>query len=223
MKENDFEINLAAINEAFNNKTLEYRINGFAYACKMKNIGIVKNGGVLFSSSKKQEDTNYFIATSEISDKTYGDGISISGNYGNLVFTFTNYPGKKNLDKKVVEIPFSISLIKPVDKDIYYLNIDTHNDIQDRFEIIKYRELKNDTVCSKICFYANVFDFSKILKLIKSFVYNPKLVFNTYNEIEKNKIAVFTNSDLSKGIMQDEKLDKPVSKMTKIYKKAMDV
>ena len=68
-------------------------------------------------------------------------------------------------------------------------------------------------------FYANVMDFSKILKLVESFVYNPVLVFNTYNEIEKKYYHTYTYNELSKVAMQDEKLDKPMGKIKKMIKR----
>ena len=58
-------------------------------------------------------------------------------------------------------------------------------------------------------------EFEDILKLVKAFVFNPKLLFMTYNEeVHKNKIVLSTTA-LKKGIMQDEKLDKPAGKIMK--------
>ena len=218
------------VNEIFNNKTLRYRINGFAYACKMENIEVppsfvVENGeklsrsvGVLFNTTEKKrdidEEVHYFIATNEDHNPKC-NSVTLSGQYGDLSFTFVNYYKKEKLDKKIIDLPFSISLEKKIDKDTYQFNIETVEDIRCKFKIAKYREYKSKTLYDDVVFYANVADFSKILKLVKSFVFNPVLVFNTYNEIDQNYKRIYTNHDLEKAIMQDEKLDKPVGKIKK--------
>lgn len=69
-----------------------------------------------------------------------------------------------------------------------------------------------------IVFFVNVLDFSKVLKLVESFVDNPKLVYDTYNDIMEQKKIVFTNKDLNHGLTQDKKLDEPVGKIKKLVK-----
>ena len=220
--EKNNNVNLAAMNEIFNNKTFEYRINGFARACNMHNIEVLRNSGVLFNTKKKNDDIKYYIVASTGGKSEKGYGVTLSGYYGDLSFTFTNYRNLNKdiirIDRKILELPFSISLFKNIDKDIYHLEIETINGMETKFTITKSRDLKNKILSSKVSFYANVLDFSKILKLVKSFVYNPILVFNTYNEVINSKKITITNSDLNKAILQDENLDKPVSKIKKKIK-----
>ena len=222
--------NLAEMNEIFNNKTLSYRINGFAYACNMNDLNVPDNktikddkvyygyNQVLFNT--KKDSTAYYIVVNPSDNKSYANGITISGYYNDLNFSFTNfYSLKENLNRNILELPFDISLYKNIDNDTYHLQIKTTNGIETKFTITKSREYKDKTISSNVNFYANVLDFSKVLKLIKSFVYNPKLVFTTYNEIlHKKKIAI-NNGDLNKGLMQDNNLDKPTCKIKSIVKK----
>ena len=108
--------------------------------------------------------------------------------------------------------------MKTIDQDIYGLNIETIDRLRTKFVIHKTRELKSNFLYDEVVFYANVLDFSTILKLVKSFVYNPVLVFNTYSEINEKYKTVLKTSDLNKGIMQDENLDKPVNGIRKKIK-----
>ena len=222
MENNDY-VNLAGMNEIFNNKTLIYRINGFARACNMHNIGVLGNSGVLFNTKKKSDDIKYYIVANTSLKSEKGYGVNLSGYYGDLNFTFTNYRDLNKdiskIDRKILELPFSISLFKNIDKDTYHLEIETVNDMETKFTITKSRDHKNKILSSKVSFYANVLDFSKVLKLVKSFVYNPILVFNTYIEVVNNKKITITNSDLNKGIMQDECLDKPMGKIKKLVQR----
>ena len=245
MEDNKFNVNLANMDKSFNNKTLRYRINGFAYACGMKDIPVTKltaiekiywldkgpyreielDSGVIFSThgdKRTCEGPNYFISVNKNEHGLFGKVILISGYYNDLSFAFTNYYDNKNIDKKVVELPFAISLAILIDKDNYTLNIDTVRGVETKFTISKYREFKKRTTSSTQTFYANVLDFSKILKLVKSFVYNPILFFDTYNELINSKKITITNSDLDKGLMQDENLNKPVGKIKKIIKTIID-
>ena len=230
MEENKFSVNLASMNNIFSNKTLNYRINGFAYACKMEDVSLpsklATNNGkddigynqVLFG---KTDELDYFISVSTSKDKNLGESVTLNGYYNDLIFTFTNYYklGKMyKLDKKVMELPFKISLTKKVDKDNYVLNIETNNGMETKFNIHKYREYKNHSISSEYTFYSNIEDFSNVLKLVKAFVYNPELLFTTYDEINNRKKVVFTSNDVNKGLMQDNNLDKPVGKIKKIMK-----
>ena len=241
MGENTFSVDLASMDSVLNNKTLRYRVNGFAYACGMKDIGATKlvaidtywlnslgpskevdvNNAAIFSTlgnKRTCEGPNYFISINKNEHGLFGKNIIISGYYNDLSFAFTNYYDNKNIDKKVVELPFSISLAILIDEDNYTLNIETVRGVETKFTISKYREFKKRTTSRMQTFYANVLDFSNVLKLVKSFVYNPQLLFNTYNSIIESKKTVITNGDLNKGIMDDERLDKPVGKIKKKIK-----
>ena len=221
---------LAKMNSFFNNKTLKYRINGFAHACKMDDIdvtsNIVVNGsdnfGVLFSSKKNKKNNDcpdYYITVSTNKGDYRGKAIDLNGYYDDLNFSFINYHNfKDNLNRKICEIPFCINLTKTIDKDTYILHTETINGMETKFSITKSREYKDKTITSNMTFYANVLDFSQILKLVKSFVYNPKLVFTTYNEVINSKKIVLNNNDINRGIMQDKSLDKPIGKIKKKIK-----
>lgn len=227
MEEDVFNNNLADINEIFNNKTLRYRINGFAYACNMHDIGVVGDSGVLFNSEgfsrlcnkrNKKQEHSYYISVSR-DDNSKRKSVTLSGHYDDLFFTFVNYYNKERLDKKIIDLPFFISLQKIVDDETYEFIIKTVNDKQTQFSMTKYTEYKGRILHDDFFFYANVMDFSEILKLVKSFVYNPKLGFDAYNEIMEKQHIVFTNNMLNKMAMQDTKLDKPVGKIKKIVKR----
>lgn len=233
MKESSFSVDLASMDSIFNNKTLKYRINGFAYACKMDGIEVVKinaikgpdvvelNSGVFFGKQENKrtcEGNNYFVAINKNKKGLFGKNVTISGYYGDLNFSFTNYYENKNIAKKVIEIPFKIALATVIDKDNYKMDIETMRDKETKITFSKYREHKKRTISYQHAFYTNIFDFSNVLKLIKAFVYNPELVFKTYNEVIAQKKMVFTGSDLSKALMQDTNLDKPLGKVKRIIK-----
>lgn len=227
MEEKKNEVNLADMNEILNNKTLRYRINGFAYACNMRDIAVSGDSGLLFNTNgfdkyfnkENSDEHSYFISLNEY-DRLYGRCITLKGQYEDLTFTFINHCGKNlKLDKKIVDLPFYISLEKKIDNETYQFEIETVSGMRTKFSMTKYRNFKDYTLHDDLCFYANVMDFSKILKLVKGFVYNPQLGFNTYNEIIHQQSIVFTNSMLDKMVMQDEKLDKPMGKVKKIIKR----
>ena len=226
MEDNNFDINLADMNDAFDNKTFRYRINGFAYACGMKDVVVNKDSGVVFNTNgfdnlHSDNDQGYFISVNK-NEYPIGKTITLSGKYNDLNFTFINYYNKEKLDTKIRDLPFSIVLIKPIEMDTYRMEIETINGMQTKFAIYKYQEFKDRTLIDDVVFYANVMDFSKILKLVKSFVYNPKLVFNVYSDLEEKHRHIYTNTDLDKAILQDKKLDKPMSKIKKIVQRLVN-
>ena len=232
MEEEKKYIALEALREDFSNKTLSYRIHGFSVACDMEaDVKVFNNSGVIFSSAglssynrdKKSDEPAYFIAVSDTKNNNHGSGVTISGNYSDLSFSFTNYYAKEDyekLDKKIREIPFDIILSKTIEyekagNEAYELKISTIQGIWTKFTINKSYEFKNKTISANEEFYANVLDFEDILKLVKAFVFNPKLFFMTYNEEVRKKKIVLSTPALKKGIMQDEKLDKPAEKIMK--------
>ncbi len=232
MEENKFDVNLARMNGVLDNKTLRYRINGFAYACGIENVEIPSsysmdsgkvlsnNIGVIFNSNKKKElhgQPHYYISVMENSSPI-SKCVTLNGEYGSLTFDFTNYYQKDKLDKKIVDIPFSISLNKVINKDTYRFDIETVDGIRTKFKIGKFHHFNDHTLHDEVVFYANVMDFSTVLKLIKSFANNPVLVFDTYNEIRNNKELLFTCGNVNKAICEDTNLDKPVGKIKKIVK-----
>ena len=219
MEDEKFRINLASMNEVFNNKTLRYRINGFAYACNMQNIGIMRDSGVLFDTNgfNSKNESGYFISTSK-SDNPLGKSVTISGQYNDLFFIFTNYYKNENLDKRIIDLPFLISLSKKDEKSSYNLDIETIDKARTKITIYKLWEA-DCLFYDDVSFYVNINDFSKVLKLVKSFVLNPVLVFNTYDDMRKQYKMVYKSSDLNKAIIDDENLDKPMGKIKKIVKR----
>lgn len=205
MKNKDFDVNLAVINENFNNKTLRYRINGFAYACNI----------IDFKNANEEESIKVSKNINPL-----GTSITIGGEYNDLNFFFTNYYRKEKLDKKILDLPFSILLTKNVDKDLYGLNIETISGKKTQFVIYRYcLTVDNQTICDDVRFVSSISDFSQVLKLIKNFVDNPITVFNTYNDIACKYERYFDKDDLEKGIIEDEYLDKPNGKIKKLCKK----
>ena len=232
---------LAEMNEVFNNKTLTYRINGFAKACGMNNLKTdvkrLSNSVLFYRNENKgntQEDPSYYIA---LNPTTKDEGLSISGYYGNINFVFDNYFNEDmDLDSDVLDLPYSISIYKTFDnkekvmtpetvlystKDseklsvryyTFHLTIEKLDNVT-IFVIEKYQEGKSNTLFSKIAFCNDNTEFSETLKLIKAFIYNPELVYITYGEVMKNKIVSFTNDEIDSAIMQDYSLDKPVVKV----------
>lgn len=236
MEENN---QLAEMNEVFNNQTLTYRINGFAKACGMNNLFTAQriNKQVLFNKRKKDsKEENYYIV---VNPSIKEDGITISGYYGDLNFAFSNYYSENDdLDSDIVDLPFSISLyktfgkVKPIidpkhvtrdtkDSDVlsaknytFHLTIEKEGE-KTKFIIEKFQEKKSNTLYSRLAFYNNSIDFSEVLKLIRTFVYNPELVFITYGEVMKNKMVLFSNDEIDSAIMEDHSLDKPFEKVIK--------
>ena len=232
MEDNVINNNLAEMNEIFNNKTLTYRINSFARACNMTSLDItdqktVKDGKVfygynqvLFNNKKNDKQAKYYIVVNNSNDNLFGRGVTISGYYDDLNFVFTNYYGfKKNLSKRILDLPFSMTLYKTIDNETYCLHAKTFDSVQTQFTITKSREYKDKTISSHVSFSANVMDFSNVLKLIKAFVYNPKLLYTTYDEIIESKKIVLTTTEFNKGVMQDTNLDKPMGKIKRKIKK----
>ena len=216
MEESNIDVNLADMNEVFNNKTFRYRINGFAHACRMNDVGVLGNSGVLFDSNHNDEE-GYFISCNK-QDSKLGKCVTLSGHYKDLGFTFINYYNKENLDKKIYDLPFSITLEKKVDDETYKFDIMSDVDNKTKFVISKYREFKDRTLRDDVCFYTKTMDFSMVLKLINGFVYNPRLAFIAYNEIMNNYQVVFTNDLIDKMVMQDKALDKPEEDIKKKIK-----
>ena len=137
--------------------------------------------------------------------------IHVEGNYENLEFSINNYIGKKNLDKKIREIPFSFHIKRYLDDSIYEIHMNTAFEKEIHFVFIKDNK--------KMCFNANVLEFANILNLIKTFVINPEIVFNKYEEIIDNKRIMFTNGELNKPVETYEEFEKPASKLVKKIKK----
>lgn len=202
-----------------NSKTLKYRINGFLKACNMnlenstctKDIGDFKIEYINKNNQEEQYNINFYFGSN---DK--GNNITISGNYNDLNFRFTNYyDGDKNYGK-INELPFYISLKNRYQDFKYDMEVATHNKSRTKFIIRKYTDKM--LVPYIITFQANVLDFSIILKLVKAFVSNPELVFTSYSDVMDKKNPTLTCGDLNKGIIEDESLDEPVTGVKRIIR-----
>ena len=216
------EINISRILGAIlyydelNSKTMEYRINNFIYACGFdlnndkceKTMFKFENGyqhGLIFN--RDEENECVFLAKRKYDSKRK-DYLYMEGRRKDLEFVFNNYYGKKKIDKRVIDLPFDIYLKKKINDDEYKLIINTLTGIENKFVISK-----NDN--QELCFYANILDFSKILKIVKSFVINPEFVLNAYIETRNEKRISFVYSELNKAIETDDKFEKPGNKFVK--------
>ena len=197
-------------------KTLSYRINGFLYACNMDlengNIGGTIDNGKIICSIKKNEDGVFEVMINVIEGDHFNHEreLVLKGNYNNINFLFSNKYDKNTMKNKILEIPFNINL----KKDKYILTVNSV--FEERVEF--YLEEVNDNYSRHIHFYANISNFEDILRLVATFVNNPKEVFDNYNNIMEAKKIVFTNTDVKKGLIFDKELEKPVNKLVKKLK-----
>ena len=210
--------------EELNSKTLTYRINGFLKACNMNLENSlckkdIRTHRLEYDTLEYVNKDDSEIKYSVILTKNTNDDksrMSLSGNYGDLKLSFSNYiDDDKNYDK-ISEIPFKVSLSKVVDIFKYDLEISTVSKTRTKFIIRK----GNDKMIVPyiITFQANVLDFSIILKIIKGFVINPELVFDSYSDVMNKKNPTLTCNDLSKGMVEDESLDEPVKGIRRVVR-----
>lgn len=211
--------------EELESKTLSYRFNGFIYACDIdlresdwiKEISPMRIPYI----NKKYEDSNkkYNVNFSRNYNHEKGNSMFVIGEYNNLKFLFMNYYDEDKKIDKINEIPFHITLGKSYNEFAYQLDMETISKTNVKFFIKKLKEKSLVVIPNTLTFTADVTDFGKILKLVKSFVHNPELVFIAYNEIMNRKEVSFSNKELSVALVEDEKLDKPKKKKRKILKK----
>ncbi len=203
-------------------KTLEYRINGFIKACDMDlEKGVLSkdfsHSNIEYVYTKNEEiekpfDLKFFRSNNE----KEGSSLTLMGNYNDIEVSFTNFTNKDKNYNKINELPFRLSIVKNFNDYIYTMDIVTIANPKVKFIIRKNSEKMMLPLV--ISFYANILDFSLILKLVKSFVVNPELVHTNYSEIIKQKSTGFTNGDLIKGITNDESLDEPVKGFKKLIR-----
>ena len=209
--------------EELDSKTLKYRINKFIYACGMDLsdslwVKDISSTNLPYIFKKKTDgDITYSINFARDYDREKGRNFILIGEYNGLKLMFVNYFEKDKRNDIVNEIPFHILLSKEYKDAAYQLEINAGQNLKAKFIIKKNKE--SDILPSVVTFQANVNDFGKILKLVKSFVHNPDLVFRVYDEKLNSKEVIFTNKDLDAALVVDEKLDKPVSGIQKIIKK----
>ena len=193
--------------EELDSKTLIYRIDGFMEACNM-NLEKSICQKVISSSTKAyinnttfDYNQTYSVNFAYIYDYENGKSFTVSGNYEDIDFCFINYYEKDKNKNRIIEIPFSLVIEKKINDTKYVIRMTSRINKQVEFSI-----MKND---EKLRFYANIIDFSKVLNIIKSFVNDPEILFNKYDEIMNKKRVIFTNGDLNKGFDDDKKFEKP--------------
>ena len=209
--------------EELNSETLKYRINKFIYACGMDltdsiwSEDISKTNLPYVCKKKSDGDITYNINFARDYDREKGKNFILIGQYNELKLMLVNYFEKDKRKDIVNEIPFHILLSKEYMEATYQLEIKNIHNLRAKFILKKNKA--NDMLPSIVAFQSNVVDFGKILKLVKSFVYNPDLVFKVYDEKLNSKEIVFTNKDLDAALVVDDKLDKPMTGIQKIFKK----
>lgn len=221
---------LSKMNEVLNNKTLKYRIDGFAKACRIE-VPIDTDKGdqtCLYYETKDKE--KIFIALGGNSD-----GIKLSGYYGDLNFTFVNYYNEQDdLDTEIVDLPFDIVLSKTyrkgdktiedplnyahntdgkpltIDNLVYRLTISGRNRICVTVE--ESREDRSKTFVHSTKFYTDYKEFNDILKLIKLFIVSHELLLLNIDKIMRTRVNEFSNEEFDTLLMDDNRLDKPYTK-----------
>ena len=179
--------------------TLSSRIDGFVSACNLdlsnslceKLISVTR---VSYVNKKLNEDKlKYNINFARGYDDKLGRYFIIIGKYNDLDLLFTNYYGKDRNLNKINSLPYQITLMKMFDNYNYSINIES-NGLKTKFELVKRKD--DNELNNTLAFYANVRDFNKTLMIVKSFVNNPKVVFDTYNEVMNSKKVSFSTNDL---------------------------
>lgn len=204
-------------------KSLSYRIDSFIYACDMDLSdslcvkGISKTRAEYINKKKDTGNFQYDINFTRGYDHEKGNYFVLLGKYNDLVLLFANYFDKDKNKSRINEIPFHISLGKIYNDYAYQICFETVTASRVKITIKKSKE--DEMIPNSIVFQTNISDFSKVLKLVKSFVRNPELVYITYDEIMNRKEIMFTSSDFDVAIINDPKLDEPINKIEKILKK----
>lgn len=207
--------------EELDSATLAYRINGFLYACNMnvedsicaKCISPTRVPYINKSNENEESDIKYNINFTRSYNRDFGKSFVLLGKYGDLNVLFINYFDKDTKKDRINEIPFEISVGKLCGGIAYQLDIKTISHGQARFVIKKSKE--KEIFPSILNFDAKVNDFSRILRLVKSFVHNPELVHLTYKEVVNRKNICISSKELDIALVRDEKLNKPKTKIKK--------
>ena len=198
--------------------TMEYRVNSFLKACNLllndkeydkilKQYEHTYTRGLIYNLGKENQISIYAVKQQ---DDKYGDYIHINGKTKNMVFSFDNYYEERKIDKRILELPYKMDIVKEYNNSIYEIKINAMYNGEFIFDITK-----DDNTIS---FYINPIELHKMLKIINSFVNNPEVVYNTYNEIMYNKKFIFSSSDLNKGSINGIEFEKPKYKLVKKVK-----
>ena len=154
----------------------------------------------------------------------YNRNISINGEYDDLKFVFTLTYNIDTTKNEIRNIPFMIHLNKNYDDSIYCLkmeSIDFYNGRNNRRVVFNiYKKSRNNfKLVIHRCFYSNISDFDKVLRIVKSFVNNPESVFKICNDIMiRDMKSKFTNNDIKKFSIKEDNSSKLLIKLKKKVK-----
>lgn len=176
--ENKSNVNLAAIDSAYYNETMRYRINGFAEACGMKDIEFVPNS--CEAIKKDEEGREIYNITSEHINGSIVRFYNIIGHYYNLCFSFANVlrPGDQELlNKKNHYLKFIVLLDRFIDECEYKLTIHPYY-----FHYVIQFERINESrgITDNAMLNAHIRDIDKLFKIIKLYQANPPQFFELF-------------------------------------------
>ena len=195
MEENVLYGKLSDVCNCNKNTIIADRVNSFAQTCGMKEFKLSKVRGTdirtisgnLYPESKSPD---FFINSREIVDELGND--------------FLNYYNRDEL-----YLPFILILNKAAGNDEYVFLIQSVSDEDIMFSITK-NYFRRSNIAIDICtFYYKTKDFKDVLRIIRTFVYNPEFAFVTYKTIYDNKMPKkieFNREDLDGTIMHDVNL-----------------
>ena len=206
------------INE-LNSKTLEYRLNGFIYALKMNLEDGIYRPIVNTSSHnytiKRKEDTYLIkISVMDTHNNKHNRVFKLCGNYNNLEFEFINQYNNSINCGRIKNIPFKAFVKIKENDDVYQLLIESVTKEQVYIKLDKSKSVDHESYS----FGVNIMDFSQVLKLIKSFVNNPLVVYDTYKNIICNGKVILKSGELGSAYENDENLNQPLGKVMKRIK-----
>ncbi len=194
---------------------LKHRIDGFVYACNMvldDGECIKKDDNLLINKSLNRDGYNYNIDFSKCYDFQSNPYFVVQGTYNNLSLLFVNYYKNSRNILEAFEMPFSIYLKHEYDGYLFIINVSVTTDGNVCFEIKKTKEEERS-----ITFYIKN-DFSKVLKMIKSFTINPTKLFNRVCEIMQKKRIMFNDNEVGSLMINDKNLDLDESDFVKKIK-----
>lgn len=213
--------------EKIDSKTLEYRFDMFLLACTndltvLENSKPVQctgdNGLPYVNKSKNNDEEKYNINFCLNYNHTRGKSVVLMGMYNSLNLMFINYCDSDKRKNEINELPFHIKLGETFDDVHYEMEIKGEPKEHTKFILKKYH---NDTeYFNSLVFYANIVEFGDILKLVNSFVKDPKTIYERYNKTIDNKKIMITYNDLKNNfISSEDTLCEPVKGLKKITKK----
>ena len=204
--------------------TLAYCINGFMYACNVDTDNAIYKDVITRDDYKSatltwnnDEDNHVRLSFSKILDKKDSTFLAINGEYKGLKFDYLNNYDNEILGKNVKYLPFVIKLVKEHEGFLYDMKMELIDKRRVVFNL-KRKSNSNRILSYHRCFYANILEFSKILRIVKAFNDDPEMLFDTCNDIFINEVKPsLTNNQINKLGSKDDKLNEPVS--SKIKKK----